>query len=65
MTSFVNKPKKGDHEYAAGLNGQKILFYAASLYDAKEYAMKYFKPSKKNSGLVWVHLHSAPVEITS
>lgn len=65
MTSFVNKPKKGDHEYAAGLNGQEILFYAANLYDAKEYAIKYFKPKKKNLGLVWVHLYTAPVAVTS
>lgn len=53
MTSFVNKPKKGDHQYAA------------NLYDAKEYAVKYFKPKKKNLGLVWVHLYTAPVVITS
>ena len=65
MASFVNKHKPGMHEYAAGLNGQEILLYAFNLHEAKEFAVKYFKPSKKNSGLVWVLLYEAPVVITS
>lgn len=56
MTTPVNKQMPGDLLYVAGLNGQEINLYAGSLYDAKQKAEKYFKPSKKNQGLLWVEL---------
>lgn len=56
----INKPKQGDLLYTGGLNGQDIQVYAPSMFAAKELVVKYFKPSKKNLGLVWVVLNSSP-----
>ena len=58
--STINEPKQGDLLYTGGLNGQEIQVYAPSGLAAKELVVKYFKPSKKNLGLVWVVLNSSP-----
>ena len=58
--SAINEPKQGDRLYTGGLNGQKIQVYAPTGLAAKELVLKYFKPSKKNLGLVWVVLNSSP-----
>ena len=60
MTELVNMAAEGDHLYTAGLLGREVQLYAASLFAAKEAAIKYFKPSKKNMGLLWVVLNSSP-----
>lgn len=60
--SFINKPTKTSREYKGGLNGIVINLHAESLYDAMEKTVHYFKPSKKNRSLVWVHLASEPVD---
>lgn len=56
----INSPKQGDLLYTGGLNGQEIQVYAPSMFAAKVLVIKYFKPSKKNLGLVWVVLNSSP-----
>ena len=59
--TFINKPTKTSREYNAGLNGINIKLYADTAYEAITLAKKYFKPSKKNADLVWIHLASEPV----
>lgn len=56
----INEPMQGDLLYTGGLNGQEIQVYAPSLYDAKVLVVNYFKPSKKNLGMVWVVLNTSP-----
>lgn len=51
---FINKQGITDQPYAAGFNGKKIQLYARSLADAKQTAIEYFKPKKKQASLVWV-----------
>ena len=60
MPTTINKPMPGDLLYTGGLNGQVIQVYAPTGLAAKELIVKYFKPSKKNLGLVWVVLNSSP-----
>lgn len=60
MPTTINKPMPGDLLYTGGLNGQVIQVYAPTSLAAKELVVKYFKPSKKNLGLVWVVLNSSP-----
>ena len=60
MPTTINKPMPGDLLYTGGLNGQMIQVYAPTGLAAKELVVKYFKPSKKNLGLVWVVLNSSP-----
>ena len=59
MTKPLNMAAKGDLLYTAGLNGREVQLYAASMFAAKEAAIKYFKPSKSNLGLLWVVLNSS------
>lgn len=56
MSAINKKTITTPFPYVGGLNGQKVELYASSLADAKEQVVKYFKPSKKNMGLVWVQL---------
>ena len=44
------------NSYIAGFNGKKIEIKAASLYLAKEAALKAFNPTKSKRGQVWVEL---------
>lgn len=60
MPITINKPMPGDLLYTGGLNGQEIQVYAPTGLAAKELVVKYFKPNKKNLGLVWVVLNSSP-----
>lgn len=60
MPTTINKPMPGDLLYTGGLNGQVIQVYAPTGLAAKELVVKYFKPPKKNLGLVWVVLNSSP-----
>lgn len=60
MPTTINKPMPGDLLYTGGLNGRVIQLYAPTGLAAKELVVKYFKPSKKNLGLVWVVLNSSP-----
>ncbi|QEM41140.1 hypothetical protein HYP85_gp043 [Pseudomonas phage Zuri] len=52
----INEKKDGDRPYIAGYLNQKIGLYAKDLWAAKQLAVTHFKPSKKNSGLLWVEL---------
>lgn len=52
----INEKKDGDRPYIAGYLSQKIGFYARDLWAAKQFAVNHFKPTKKNSGLLWVEL---------
>ena len=63
MPNTINKPMPDDLLYTGGLNGQVIQVYAPSLFDAKELVVKYFKPTKKNLGLVWVVLNTSPLAL--
>lgn len=65
MPTTINKPMPGDLLYTGGLNGQVIQVYAPTGLAAKEQVVKYFKPSKKNLGLVWVVLNSSPEALLS
>lgn len=60
MPTTINKPMPGDLLYTGGLNGQVIQVYAPTGLAAKELVVKYFKPSKKNLGLVWMVLNTSP-----
>ena len=44
------------NKYIAGFKNGKIEIEADSLYGAKLKAIDHFKPSKKDSGLLWVAL---------
>ena len=59
--NFINKPTETSREYNAGLNVKNIKLYADTAYEAITLAKNHFKPSKKNEGLVWIHLVSEPV----
>ena len=59
MPTTINKPMPGDLLYTGGLNGQVIQVYAPTGLAAKELVVKYFKPSKKNLGLVWMVLNTS------
>ena len=59
--NFINKPTETSREYNAGLNGINIKLYADTAYEAITLAKNHFKPSKKNEGLLWIHLASEPV----
>lgn len=52
----MNKKRQWDRVYIAGLNDEKIALYAISLAEAKQRAIEYFKPKKKERGLLWVEL---------
>jgi len=53
---IINRKGIIDHSYIAGFKGEKIGLYARSLSAAKQTAVEYFKPKKKDSGLLWVEL---------
>lgn len=52
----INQKTDGDRSYIAGFIGKKVGIYASSLLAAMDIAVKHFKPSKKNRGLLWVEL---------
>lgn len=53
---IINEKQEGDRPYMAGYKGKKVGLYAASLYAAKQLATTFFKPTKKDAGLLWVEL---------
>lgn len=44
------------HQYLAGLCGAKMVIHADSLYEAKQVAVEFWKPYKKDLGYLWVEL---------
>lgn len=44
------------YDYIAGYQAKRLEIHAVSLYAAKQAAINFFKPSKKNMGLLWVEL---------
>jgi hypothetical protein len=50
----INEKSPDARAYIAGLNDRKIGLYASSLYAGKQLAIRYFKPNKKNMGLLWI-----------
>lgn len=52
----INKRGPTDRGYIAGLNGKKVAFWAQSLADAKQTAIEYFRPKKRDRNLIWVEL---------
>lgn len=52
----INTKSEGDLGYIAGYADKKIGVYAENLYAAKQKAVAHFKPSKKNTGLLWITL---------
>lgn len=53
---IINKKGPIDNSYIVGLNGEKVGLYASSLYAAKQKAIEYFRPKKKQVSLIWVEL---------
>ena len=53
---IINKKGVTDQTYIAGLYGKQVGLYAPSLAAAKQKAIEYFKPKKKDRGLLWVEL---------
>jgi hypothetical protein len=59
---FINEQGDNDHTYLSLFKGKTIVVFAPSLYSAKCRAMDYFKPAKKDAGLVAIELHSLNTE---
>lgn len=55
---IINEKKDGDKPYMAFFKGRTIGFYASGLWPAKQIAVDYFNPSKKDAGLLSVELAS-------
>lgn len=53
---ILNKKGVVDRPYIAGLHNEKVGIYAESLHMAKQRAIEYFRPKKKDRGLIWVQL---------
>lgn len=55
---IINEKGVVDYPYIAGHVGKTIGLYAPSLAAAKQKAVEYFKPRKREAGLLWVELAS-------
>lgn len=53
---IINEKEEGDCPYTTGYKNKKVGLYAPSLYAARVKAETYFKPTKKDKGLLWVEL---------
>ena len=62
---YINKKGPADNPYIAGFNNQKVYLYAKSLAAAKQKAVEYFKPKKKQLGLIWVEYIGQPIDTAS
>lgn len=51
------------HQYLAGLKGVKMTIHADSLLEAKQIAIEFWQPFKKDLGLLWVELVALDVGI--
>jgi len=60
---IINKQGPIDSPYIAGLNGVTIGLYASSLYAAKQKAIEYFRPKKKEVNLLWVEFAGVTEEV--
>lgn len=54
--TIINEQQPGDRPYMVGLGTQTIGLYAPSLWEAKQRAIAYLKPKKRELGLLWVEL---------
>lgn len=61
----INKKGPVDHLYGAGLKGKEIYLYASSLAAAKQTAINYFRPKKREVNLIWVVLADQPIDPAS
>lgn len=52
----INEKRNIDHTYIAGLHNEKVIVYGFTIAEAKQKAIEYFKPKKKDRGLVWIVL---------
>lgn len=52
----INKKGVVDYPYIAGYMDKKIELYAPSIAAAKQIAVEYFHPTKRNKGYLWVEL---------
>lgn len=59
---FINKQGPVDHTYIGHLHGKAIVVYARTPHQAKQRAVEYFKPKKKDMGLLSIQLHSINTE---
>lgn len=50
----INSKSMNSKPYIAGFKGKDVGLYAADLWDAKQKAVAYFKPNKRDAGLLWV-----------
>lgn len=54
--NIINQKKDGDKPYLAIFKSRTIGLYASALWPAKQLAVAYFKPSKKDAGLISIEL---------
>lgn len=52
----INSKSLSSKPYIAGFKGKQVGLYANDLWDAKQTAVAYFKPNKRDAGLLWVEL---------
>ncbi len=52
----INTKQPGDCGYMAFYSRQQIELYAPSLYEAKQQAVKHFRPAKSKEHMVHVYL---------
>ncbi|MFA7188497.1 MAG: hypothetical protein WC117_00245 [Sphaerochaetaceae bacterium] len=53
---IINEQKVAEYPYIAGFKGTEVGLYAPSLAAAKQRAIEYFRPKKRDAGMVWVEL---------
>lgn len=51
--------------YIAFFKSKQTIIEASSLYEAKQYAIVHFKPSKRDAGLLHVVLADTPINTAS
>lgn len=52
----INEKQDGDCGYVAFYEGKRIELYAPTQYEARQRAVSHFKPNKKKTHLVHVHI---------
>ena len=56
---------EGSRAYIAGFKSKQVGVYANGKYEADTLARAYFKPSKKESGLLWTELADTPIDTST
>lgn len=51
---IINRQGPIDNPYIAGFQDETIGLYAKSLGEAKQRALEYFRPKKRDKNLMWV-----------